>query len=166
MFILHFIPDAFIELLVTGILVAGAGLYILAMCSFLLLFLKPYKSAISIIATILLVVGSYFKGGVGVELEWRTRVAEMQQQINEAEIKAEEATNHIETVVVEKIKIVKEKVHENKKSIQEHRDTINAECKLPDVARMLYNRAVTHEIPGSPADINATGSSTKTNHAE
>ena len=113
MFFLHFVPDAFIELLVTGILIAGAGLYVLSLCSFLILFLKPYKSAISMFATILLVAGSYFKGGVGVEMEWRARVDEMQVKINEAEVKAEEATNHIETVVVEKIKINIEKGKKN-----------------------------------------------------
>lgn len=155
MFLLHFLPDSLLTLVINSVLIAGVVGLILVLSSIFLRFLLPYNPAIKLISAILLIIGAYFKGGYGTELEWRIRINEMQQKIEVAEQKAKDATARIDTVVVEKVKIIKEKVNENKKSIAEHKKVINAECRVPDVARMLYNRSVTHEIPGSTADTNA-----------
>ena len=152
MYILHFIPDSFLYTAILGILGIGAIGYVVSLCSFIFV-LVPYIPAIRLISTLLLIAGTYFYGGYGVEVEWRERVAEMQKRIAVAEEKAKHVNVQIETRVVEKIKVIKEKVYENKQAIQQHKETIDAECKLPDVARMLYNRSVTHVIPGGTTDV-------------
>lgn len=161
MFLLHFLPDNLLNLVINGVLITGLVGFVLVLSSIVLRFLIPYNPAIKTISAILLIIGAYFKGGYGTEMEWRTRVNEMQQKIESAEQKAKDATARIDTVVVEKVKIIKEKVNENKKAIAEHKEIINAECRIPDVARMLYNRAVTHDIPGSTADSNASSTGIK-----
>jgi hypothetical protein len=161
MFLLHAFADEYIQLIINAILVAGIVGLILSWCSFFIQILIPYKPTIKLISCLLLIVGSYFKGGAGVEMEWRAKVAEMQKKIEIAEAKSKEVNVQIETRVVEKIKVIKEKVHENKKDIQKHKEQINAECKLPDVARVLYNRSVTHDIPGSTRDANAASTRAK-----
>lgn len=162
MFLLHFLPTELLTLVINGVLVVGIIGYILSVCSFFLTFLIPYKPTIKLLSAILLIVGAYFKGGYGVEMEWRIRIDEMQKKIEAAEEKAREATAKIEYVVVEKVKVVKEKVYENKKAIEKHKDDIDAECRVPDIARVLYNRAITHDIPGSTAVTSDSGTGIST----
>mgnify|MGYP006295570931 CR=1 FL=1 len=161
MFLLHFLPDGYLLLAVNGILLVGAVGIILSVCSVFLRFLIPYTPTIKLVSAILLIAGSYFKGGYSVEMEWRNRVNEMQKRIEQAEEKARTATAKIETVLVEKVKIVKEKVNENKKAIKANKEIIDAECRIPDVARVLYNRAVTHDISRSTTNVNDTGTEFK-----
>lgn len=151
MFILHFLPDAYLLWAVNTILLLGAIGTVAGFFIKYIPFLDHYKLLLNILSTLLLVAGVYFKGGYGVEIEWRNRVAELEQKIAVAEAQSKEVNVQIETQVVEKIKVVKEKVYATKKIIQEHKEIINAECTVPDVARMLYNSAVKNELPrGTP----------------
>jgi hypothetical protein len=161
MFYLNFIPDSYLLLAINGILVGGAGLFLLGLLTNFVPGLLPYKYLANLIATILLASGMYFKGGYGVEAEWRSKVEEMKQKIAEAEAKSHEANVRIETQIVEKVKIIKERVNENKQAIHENKDSINAECVIPDIARVLYNRAIDHEISGSTAELNERSTEVK-----
>jgi len=161
MFLLHLFPDNLLYFIIDVTLITGIGLFILSWCCFFIPILIPYKPAITLISMILIIAGMYFRGGYDTEMVWRNRVAEVQKKLDEAEAKSKEVNVQIETKVVEKIKIIKEKVHENKKAIQAHKAEINAECKLPDVARVLYNRSVKNGIPGGTSGTNATGSGSK-----
>ena len=88
MWILHFLPDSFI-LLVTNILL---GLGVLAVLASLFVhripFLWQYQLPVKVAAILLLVTGVYLRGGYGVEMAWRERVAEMELQVKEYEQKA------------------------------------------------------------------------------
>ena len=85
MWILHFLPDSFI-LLVTNILL---GLGILAVLASLFVhripFLWQYQLPVKVAAILLLVTGVYLRGGYGVEMAWRERVAEMELQVKQYE---------------------------------------------------------------------------------
>ena len=155
MSVLSFIPDSWLLLAINGVLIGGAGLFLLGIFSKFIPWLIPYKPFINLLSTGFLIVGVYFRGGYGVEMEYRFRIAEMQKKIDEAVVKSNEANVRIETQVVEKVKIIKERVNENKQSIQQHKEAINAECVIPDIARVLYNRAINNEISGSATELNA-----------
>ena len=88
------------------------------------------------------IISLYFEGGIGVEMEWRAKVADLQAKIKIAEQQSAEANSKIETKIVEKIKLVQIKVDSNKKAINEHKEVIDSECKLNDKAIELYNNAV------------------------
>lgn len=161
MFILHFLPDAYLLWAVNTILLIGAIGTIAGFFIKFIPFLNQYKLLLNILSTILLVVGVYFKGGYSVEMEWRNRVTELEQKIAEAEAQSHEANVQIETRVVEKVKIIKEKVYATKKIIQEHKEIINAECTVPDVARVLYNSAVNNELPAGTSVLDGAGTNVK-----
>ena len=155
MFFLNFVPDSYLLLAINGILIGGGVIFLLGLLTNFIPGLVPYKYLANLIATILLASGMYFKGGYSVEAEWREKVTEMKKKIAEAEAKSHETNVRIETQVVEKVKIIKERVNENKQSIQQHHEAINAECVIPDIARVLYNRAINNEISGSATELNA-----------
>jgi len=114
MWLLSFLPDSFLLYVVNGILVVGA------VSSFLAFFvlhkilnkfpaLAPYHLLFQVVSAVLLVAGIYFKGGYGVEMEWREKVAEMQQKVADAEAKANANNVVVQEKVVEKTKVIKEK---------------------------------------------------------
>ena len=162
MFILHFLPDSYLLWAVNIILLLGAVGTIAGFFIKFIPFLNQYKLLLNILSTILLVAGVYFKGGYSVEMEWRNRVAELEQKIAEAEAQSHEVNVQIETRVVEKVKVIKEKVYATKKIIQEHKEIINAECTVPDVARVLYNSAVNNEVPTITGELNGKSPSVNT----
>ena len=160
MFLIQFFASNYLFLIVDAVILAGVAGVILTYLCFFIPFLIPYKPAIKIVSVILLIVGAYGKGALSSDDGWQKKIANVQAQLKSAEEKSKQENIRIETRVIEKVKIIKEKVHENKKANQAHKATIDAECKLPDVARMLYNRSITHEIPGSTSGTNATSSRT------
>ena len=161
MFILHFLPDAYLLWVVNTVLLLGVIGTIAGFFIKFIPFLDPYKLLLNILSTLLLVAGVYFKGGYGVEMEWRTRVAALEQKIVEAEAQSHDANVQIETRVVEKVRVIKEKVYATKKIIQEHKEIINAECTVPDVARVLYNSAVNNELPAGTSVLNGASTNVK-----
>jgi hypothetical protein len=161
MFFLHFLPDAYLLWVVNTVLLLGAIGTIAGFFIKYIPFLNQYQLLLNILSTILLVAGVYFKGGYGVEMEWRNRVAELEQKIEIAEQQSKEVNVQIETRVVEKVKVIKEKVYATKKIIQEHKEIINAECTVPDVARVLYNSAVNNELPKGTSILDGVGTDVK-----
>lgn len=162
MFILHLLPDTFLLLIINSILLLG---FIGTAAAFLIKYIPPltqYKTPLQILSIIILVAGVYFKGGYSVEVDWREKVAEVERKLAIAEEASHHETVRIETQVVEKIKVVKEKVYETKNIIKEHETIINAECRVPDVARVLYNSAVNNEVPTSTRELNGKRTDTNT----
>lgn len=161
MFLIQFFANQYLDLIIDVVLLAGiVGILVSYFC-FLIPFLLPYKPTIRLLSVVLLISGAYFKGQFSANEQWLKKVAEVEAQLKIAEEKSKHENVRIETQVIEKVKIVKEKVHENKKAIHENKAAIDSECKLPDVARMLYNRAVTHEVSGSSTDTTATSTRSK-----
>ena len=100
MFLLSFIPDALIQLVVNGVLIAGIiGCVVSFFFGFFVRWMPwiiPYRMLLQIVGLVLLIVGVYFKGGVGVEMEWRERVQKAQAAVKLAEEKAKEANVALE----------------------------------------------------------------------
>jgi hypothetical protein len=141
-FLLNFIPDSFLIWVVNTILLAGLlGTF----SSYFIRFIPPlipYAGLVKTVGIILLVAGVYLRGGYGVEMEWRNRVAEMEAKVAIAEAKSKEANVKIETVVKEKIKVVKEVQVVIQERIKEVEKRIDAQCVVdPEVITILNDAA-------------------------
>ena len=146
MWILHFLPDSFIQFVVDCVLMGGAGLTLFGvLIAGWIPYVRNIKKLISLVGVLLLVAGAYFKGGYGVEMEWRAKVEEMKAKVAAAEAKAKQANTHVETKIVTKIVKIKDKAEKAKVIIQEKREVINADCKLNDEAINAYNYSITKE---------------------
>jgi uncharacterized protein (DUF885 family) len=90
---------------------------------------------------VLLVAGLYFKGGLGVEMAWRERVAELEAKIKESEEKAKvvnekivvEYRDRVRTVVETKV-VIQEKIKEVEK-------IVDGQCKVAPEAVSIHNEA-------------------------
>ena len=153
MWLLHFLPDSFLLWIVNMVLIAGA---IGTVVSFFLInrllrwfpSLAPYHLLMQIVSIALLVVGLYWKGGYGVEMEWRARVAELEAKIAAAEAKSKEVNVEIQTKVITKVKHIKDVQVKIQKEIVEKEKIIDAECKVPKEAVDILNKAATPPVKG------------------
>lgn len=147
MWMLSFLPDSVLLYVVNGILVIGA------ISSFLAFFvlhrilnkfptLAPYHLLFQVVSAALLIAGIYFKGGYGVEMSWREKVATVQAELDEAKKKSEQVKVVIQEKVVTKTKVIKEKAdtivqYVDRPVIQE----FDKNCPLPKEAIEVHNEA-------------------------
>lgn len=142
MWILSFIPDAWIAWTVH--IIFGLGIIGIVVGTVLnhIPFVHSYGKIIRAISIVLFVSGLYLEGGIGVEKEWRARVAQLEAKIKVVEQQSKESNKKIRIKVIEKIKIVQVNVNNNKQAINTHKQVIDAECKLNAKAIEVYNNAI------------------------
>lgn len=112
MWILHFLPDAFLAFIVNAILVIGVVSTFISfvILNRLLMMFPPlanYYRIAQVVSIIILLAGVYFKGGYSTEMLWRERVAEVEAKLKEAEAKSAEVNTVIETKIVNRVKEIK-----------------------------------------------------------
>ena len=142
MFLLHFLPDSFLWAVINAVFLAGA--IATAVGFFLVGFipgLRNYKTLIQIIGVVLLTAGIYWKGGYGVEMEWRSKVAELEAKLKAAEAESQKVNTVIETKVVTKVKHIKDTQVKIQKEIVEKEKLINGECEVPAEAIEVLNKS-------------------------
>jgi hypothetical protein len=140
------IPDALLAYAVNILLVVGA---VSAFLSFFIIHrivrwfpaLAPYHLIIQIVSAALLVSGLYFKGGYGVEMAWRERVAELEAKIKESEEKAKIVNEKVVVEYRDRVKVVKDTKVVIQEKIKEVEKVIDAECKVPTQAVDIHNEA-------------------------
>jgi hypothetical protein len=134
MFLLNFIPDTFLIWIVNAILIAGIiGTVVAFFFGFFVRYLPwiiPYRMLLQIVALVLLISGVYFKGGVGVEMSWRARVADMEAKVAKAEAESKTANENIKTVYVDKVRVVKETQVVIQEKIKTVEVKIDSQCKI------------------------------------
>ena len=142
MFLLSFIPDAWIALAVH--IIFGLGIIGIIVGTVLnhIPFVNSYGKIIRAVSIALFVSGLYFEGGIGVETEWRAKVAELEAKVKVTETQSKEANTKLHTRVVEKIKLVQVNIANNKQAINTHKQVIDAECNLNPKAIEVYNNAI------------------------
>jgi hypothetical protein len=151
MWLLSWLPDSLLFYIVNAVFVAGVISFFL---SFFVLHrilnkfpaLAPYNLLIQIVSTVLLVAGIYFKGGYGVEMEWRKKVADMEAQIKVAEAKSEQANIDLAAKQKEKIKVVKEVQVVIQEKIVQVASKIDSECKVDPEAINIINDAAKNQV--------------------
>ena len=97
MWILSFIPDSILQMAIFAIIASGIVLYMFSFLLRLFPTLIPYLQFIRIFSLLLIIVGVYFAGGYGTEMEWRKRVEDMQAKIAKSEQESKNANEKINT---------------------------------------------------------------------
>ena len=109
MWILHFLPDTLILWFCNILLLVGIGLTIAGFFAHRIPLIWQYQLPFKIIGVVLLASGVYFRGGYGVEMDWRERVAEVEARLKIAEQQSAEANDKITNKASEKLKVVRGK---------------------------------------------------------
>lgn len=141
MWILNFIPDAMLALLIHAVTTAGVLGLIAGFAAGWIPWLKPQASVIKIVATVLLLIGIYFEGGLGVEMVWRERARALEQQIQASEQQAVETNVVIQTKYLDRVKVVKDTQEVVVEKIREVEKLVDAKCEVAPEAIIILNEA-------------------------
>jgi hypothetical protein len=150
MWLLHFLPDSFLQFVVHAILIAGVVGTVLSffVVNKILMAFPPfagYYKAAQAISILLLVAGIYFEGGYAAEAQWRARVAEMEAKVAQAEAESKVANSKLDKKSREKIKVIKGKQVIVKQYIDREVTKYDATCKIPEPVVRAHNAAARNE---------------------
>jgi hypothetical protein len=150
MWLLHFLPDSFLQFIVHTILIAGIiGCFL----SFFVVnrvlrsfpFLSNYVNTAQIVSAITLVAGVYFEGGYAAEKQWRERVAEVEAKVAKAEAEAKVANDKLDRKGKEKVKVIREKAIIVKQYVDREVTKYDATCPIPTPVVKVHNAAAKNE---------------------
>ena len=111
MWLLHFLPDTFLQFVVDAVLITGIVSTVLFCFLFnkILRFFPPLSAhykVLQISSLVILVSGVYFKGGYTTEMLWREKVKEVEVKLAAAEAESKKENVKIVERVVKKIEVV------------------------------------------------------------
>lgn len=142
MWLLHFLPDSFIQFIVHTILIAGV---IGCIVSFFALkyvpFIAGYKKIAQLISVVLLVSGIYFEGGYSTEMQWRERVREMEAKVAKAEEESKAANEALDKKGDQKVKVIQGRQVVVKQYIDREVAKYNDQCVIPKTFIDAHNQS-------------------------
>lgn len=109
MWILHFLPDSILLFFTNALLVLGILLVIAGLFAQRIPVIWKYQLPFKIAGLVLFAAGIYFRGGYAVEMDWRERVDEAQQQVLDAQQQAHYYSDQLEKVKRERDALLKKK---------------------------------------------------------
>ena len=152
MWLLHLLPDGFLNFIINGILVVGfiSTILTLFVINRLLLWfpaIAGYYRLIQAVSVSVFLLGVYLKGGYSNEMTWRERVAELEARVAQAEAQSTTANTVVQEKIVEKTKVVREKGRDIIKYVD--REVVKKEeiikyieqCPVPKEIIDLHNAA-------------------------
>ena len=146
MWLLHFLPDAFLAFVVNAVLVAGiiSTLLTCFLLKHLIRFvptLAPHVKIAQIASIVILLSGVYFRGGYSAEMAWRERVHEMEMKLVEVEKQAQAANEQLDQKGQQKVKIIREKGQIIKQYIDREITRYDHSCVIPQEVVRAHNAA-------------------------
>jgi len=109
MFLLSLIPDSLLQMAIFAIIATGIVIYMASFFLALVPVLIPYRPIFHILSLFFILVGVYFTGGYGTEMEWRNRVAKLEEKVAKAEEQSKLANSKLNNKAQQKVKIIREK---------------------------------------------------------
>ena len=107
--LLSWLPDSLLMWIFYGCAGIGLALILTSWFIWFIPLINRYRFPVQVVGVLAFGVGAFFSGGYGVEIMWRERVAEMEAKVKAAEEQSKKVNTVIETRVVTKTKIIKEK---------------------------------------------------------
>jgi len=131
MWILNFIPDTFLYMAIFAIIATGIVLYMASFFLALFPVLLPYRKIFHILSLFFIIIGVYFAGGYGTEMEWRKRVQDMQAKVAKAEEQSKQANVKLDNKAQQKVKVIREKGLVVKQYIDREVTKYDNQCVIP-----------------------------------
>jgi len=141
MWILHFLPDAFILWfcnipLLIGIVSTVAGFF-----AHRIPLVSQYQLPFKILGIALLTLSVYFRGGLDVETEWRERVAAMEAQLAVAEKASAEANTQIDAKTQKQTAQIRQRTEYIRQYVDREVVPYDAGCTIPESFVQAHNDA-------------------------
>jgi hypothetical protein len=104
-------------------------------------FLYVYRTTIQAASIVAIIFGTYMSGAISNEEAWLAKVSEMESKVKEVEIQSIKENTKIETKIVEKMQIVKQKGDEVVQYIDREVVKYDNQCIIPKEFVEAHNKA-------------------------
>jgi hypothetical protein len=113
--------------------IIATGIVIYMASFFLALFpvLIPYRPIFHVLSLFFILVGVYFTGGYGTEMEWRKRVVTLEEKVAKAEEQSKKVNAKLDNKIQQKVKIIREKGLVVKQYIDREVTKYDSQCVIP-----------------------------------
>jgi len=150
MWILHFLPDSFLQFVVHAILIAGLigcflSFFVVNKILMAVPMLSRYVNVAQLVSAITLAAGVYFEGGYSAEMQWRARVAEVEAKVAQAEQEAKAANEQLDEKSKEKVNEIQVKQVVVKQYIDREVTKYDSTCTVPAPVVKALNAAAKQE---------------------
>lgn len=108
-----------------------------------------YAKLVKPAAFVAMLIGVFMYGGQGVVAVYKADLKDAEHKAELAEQKSLAATQQLATELKNKEHLIKGRAYGVKQTIEVNRTVIDSECKLSDVAWMLYNSASQNKVADS-----------------
>jgi len=146
MWLLHFLPDAFLAFIVDAVLIAGVlstvlTCFLLKHLIRLVPTLAPHIKSAQIASIVILLSGVYFRGGYSAEMAWRERVREVETKLAQAEAESKAATEQLEKKSQQQVKVIQGRQVIVKQYIDREVTKYDSQCVIPKSFVQAHNDA-------------------------
>ena len=146
MWLLHFLPDAYLAFIVNAVLILGlvatvATCFLLKYVVRLIPGLAPHVFVAQVVSVAVLLSGVYFKGGYSAEMAWRERVREVEEKLAQAEKESQAANQKLEKKTQEKVKVIQGRQVIVKQYIDREVTKYDNQCRIPEPFVKAHNNA-------------------------
>jgi hypothetical protein len=139
MWILKWLPDwIFYGILFLGV-IGYAATYLLKFIPIPAIYM--YKTPIQLVSIFFIVIGVFMAGAIHNEQVWLARVAELEKQYAEAQVKSEKVNTEIVTKYITTREIIKQRGEDQIRYIDREIVKYNEICRLPKEVITLHNDA-------------------------
>lgn len=150
MWLLHFLPDSFLQFIVHTILIAGIigcflSFFVVNRILMAVPMLSRYVNVAQVVSAVTLAAGVYFEGGYAAEKQWRERVAEVEAKVAAAEAEAKDANDKLDKAKTQKVKVIREKAVVVKQYVDREVTKYDASCPIPAPVVRAHNAAAKNE---------------------
>lgn len=146
MWILNFIPDSWIVLAIHAVALLGLILFVVGFVSSRIPFITAYGNVIKTIGFFVLIAGIYFEGGIGVEMEWRNKVAQVEEKIKESKEKEVIINEVLVTKYKDRVKTITQEKQVVLEKIKEVEKVIDLNCDITSETIDILNQAAKKPI--------------------
>jgi len=147
MWLITFLPDAMVALVIYTIMIVGAGLLVASVLTRWFPAVAAYRTPMQIMGIVIFSFGIYLQGARANEAAWQQRVQELEVKLAQAQSESAQATVQIVEKVVNKTQIVREKAKTEiqyiDRIVKEKEEVIKYIERCPVPAELLdaHNRA-------------------------
>jgi hypothetical protein len=147
MWLITFLPDAMVALVIYTIIIAGAGLLIASGLTRWFPVVSAYRTPMQVMGIVIFSFGIYLQGARANEAVWQQRVQDLEAKVAKAEAASAQATVQIVEKVVNKTQVVREKAQTEiqfiDRVLKENQEIIKYVERCPVPAELLdaHNRA-------------------------
>ena len=125
------------------ITIGGAVALVVAVVLSRIPFVSQYNLPIKLVGITALLLGVWMEGGIANEAKWQAKVADMEAKLEEAKKESVKVNTVVETKVVTKTKVIKEKADTIIQYVDREKEIVKFDttCPIPKEAIDVHNEA-------------------------